>query len=178
MQIHERYLGRTLKCTTCRREFLAEMPEGIVAEEPVVVAVDDTEIKKGPARFLRLLVVLVPLVSLIWWVGQDHSGGVGETVFGSERAVGDNATLDTSFERPVLVALDHDSVGALVDMQSGAGEVGVTSPIPNDGRTLEIEAGTRIRILEFANNSREARVRILEGPWESRIVWVPAEWIR
>ena len=178
MQVHERYLGRTLKCTSCRREFLAEMPEGIVAEEPVVVAVDDTESKKGPGRFLWLLVVLIPLVCLIWWVGQDHNEGVGKTIFRAERAVGDNATLDTSFERPVLVALDHESVGALVDMQSGAGEVGVTSQIDYEGRTLEIEAGTRIRILEFANNSREARVRILEGPWESRIVWVPADWIR
>jgi hypothetical protein len=48
----------------------------------------------------------------------------------------------------------------------------------NDDRFLEIEAGTRIRVLGYANNSREARVRILEGPWDSRIVWVPARWIR
>lgn len=178
MQVHERYLGRTLKCTSCRKEFLAEMPEGIVAEEPVLVAVDDTERKNWPARFLWLLVVLIPLVGLIWWVGQDHDEGIGHSVFRAERAVGDHATLDTRFERPVLVALDRESVGALVDMQSGAGEIGATSPISNEGRVLEIEAGTRIRILEFANNSREARVRILDGPWESRIVWVPADWIR
>ena len=178
MQVHERYLGRTLKCTSCRREFLAEMPEGIVAEEPVVVAVDDTESKKGPGRFLWLLVVLIPLVCLIWWVGQDHNEGVGKTIFRAERAVGDNATLDTSLEWPVLVALDHDSVGALVDMQSGAADVGVTSLVNNNGRILEIETGTRIRILELTNKSREARVRILDGPWESRIVWVPADWIR
>ena len=178
MQVHERYLGRTLKCTSCRREFLAEMPEGIVAEEPVPVAVDDAESKKGPARFLWLLVVLIPLAILMWWVGQDHSEGVGKTVFSIERAVGASATLDTSFERPVLVALDQESVSALVDMQSGAGEGGVTSLKNHNGRILEIEAGTRIRILEFANKSREARVRILDGPWESRIVWVPARWIR
>ena len=178
MQVHERYLGRTLKCTSCRTEFLAEMPEGVVAEAPVMVAADTTESKHGPARFLWLLVAFIPLAAFFWWLGQDHSEGVGKTVFRAERAVGDNATLDTGLDRPVLVALGRESVGALVDMQSGAIQVGVTSLMNNDDRYLEIEAGTRVRILEFANKHLEARIRILEGPWESRVVWAPARWIR
>ena len=177
MQIHERYLGRTLKCTSCRTEFEAEMPEGTIPEEPVLPTVDEKS-KPGAKRFLPWLLLLVPVVAFIWWLGQDHSEGVGKTVFRAERSVGHNATLDTGLDRPVLVALDHESVGALVDMQSGAIQVGVASLISNDDSFLEIEAGTRIRILEFANRSREARVRILDGPWMSRIVWVPARWIR
>ena len=177
MQIHERYLGRTLKCTSCRTEFEAEMPEGAIPEEPVLPTVDEKS-KPGGKRFLPWLLVLVPVVAVIWWLGQDHSEGVGKTVFRTERGVGFNATLDTGLDRPVLVALDQESVGALVDMQSGAIQVGVTSLMNNDDRFLEIEAGTRIRVLGYANNSREARVRILEGPWDSRIVWVPARWIR
>jgi len=78
----------------------------------------------------------------------------------------------------VLVALDHESVGALVDMQSGSIQAGVASLLNQDDRFLEIKEGTRIRVLEYANKSLEARVRILEGPWDSRIVWVPARWIR
>ncbi len=177
MQIHERYLGRTLKCTSCRTEFEAALPESGFSEEPVLPAVDQKS-KPAAKRFLPWLLLLVPVVAFIWWLGQDHSEGVGKTVFRTERPLGSNATLDTGLERPVLVALDHESVGALVDMQSGAIQVGVTSLMNNDERFLEIEAGTKIRVLEYANKSREARVRILDGPWESRIVWVPARWVR
>jgi len=54
----------------------------------------------------------------------------------------------------------------------------VASLLNQDDRFLEIKEGTRIRILEYANKSLEARVRIIEGPWNGRIVWVPARWIR
>ena len=180
MQIHERYLGRTLKCTSCRTEFEAEMPEGAIPEEPVLLTVDEKS-KPSAKRFLPWLLLLIPVVAFIWWLGQDHSEGVGKTVFRTERSVGDNAALDTGLGRPVLVALDHESVGALVAlvaMQSGSIQAGVASLLNQDDRFLEIKEGTRIRVLEYANKSLEARVRILEGPWDSRIVWVPARWIR
>ncbi len=178
MQVHERYLGRTLKCTSCRTEFLAEMPEGVDLEEAAAPLPAETEAKKSPTRFLPWLLLLIPLVGFVWWLGQDQSEGVAETVFRAPRAVGENATLDTGGGRPVLVALDYDSVGALVDMQQGALEVGVASLMDDNNRFLEMEVGSRIRVLEFADKSRVARVRILAGPWEGRIVWVPARWIR
>ena len=178
MQVHERYLGRTLKCTSCRTEFLAEMPEGVSPEEPVAPAPVESQEKKNPARFLLFLLLLIPLVGFVWWLGQDHSEGVAKNVFRAARAVGENATLDTGGGRPVLVALDHESVGALVDMQQGALEVGVASLMDDDNRFLELEAGSKIRVIEYADKSRVARVRVLAGPWEGRIVWVPARWIR
>lgn len=178
MQVHERYLGRTLKCTSCRTEFLSELPEDVPLEEPVAPTPVETEAKKSPARFLPWLLLLIPLVGLVWWLGQDQSEGVAETVFRAPRAAGENATLDTGSGRPVLVALDYESVGALVDMQQGALEVGVASLMDDDNRFLEMEAGSRIRVIEFADKSRVARVRILAGSWEGRIVWVPARWIR
>ena len=178
MQVHERYLGRTLKCTSCRTEFLAEMPEGVPLEEPAAPSTVESEPTKSPARFLPWLLLLIPLVGLVWWLGQDQSEGVAKTVFRAARSVGENATLDTGGGRPVLAALDYDSVGALVDMQQGALEVGVASLMDDDNRFLELEAGSKIRVIEYADKSRVARVRILAGPWEGRIVWVPARWIR
>ncbi len=178
MQVHERYLGRTLKCTSCRTEFLAQLPEGVSPEEPVAPAPVESTTKKSPARFLPWLLLLIPLAGFVWWLGQDQSEGVAETVFRGPRAVGDNATLDTGSGRPVLVALDYESVGALVDMQQGAIEVGVASLMDKDNRFLELEAGSKIRVIEYADKSRVARVRILAGPWEGRIVWVPGRWIR
>jgi hypothetical protein len=178
MQVHERYLGRTLKCTSCRTEFLAELPEGVSPEEAAAPAPVESGPKRSPARFFLWFLLLIPLVGFVWWLGQDQSEGVAKTVFRPARAVGENATLDTGAGRPVLVSLDHESVGALVDMQQGALEVGVASLMDDDNRFLELEAGSKIRVIEYADKSRVARVRILAGPWEGRIVWVPARWIR
>jgi hypothetical protein len=178
MQVHERYLGRTLKCTSCRTEFLAQLPEDVSPEEPVAPEPAESATRKSPARFLPGLLLLIPLAGFVWWLGQDQSEGVAESVFRGPRAVGENATLDTGSGRPVLVALDYESVGALVDMQQGALEVGVASLMDKDNRFLELEAGSKIRVIEYADKSRVARVRILAGPWEGRIVWVPARWIR
>lgn len=178
MQVHERYLGRTLKCTSCRTEFLAEVPEGVDLEEAAGPLPGEPEARKSPTRFLPWLLLLIPLAVFVWWLGQDQSEGVAKTVFRASRAVGENASLDTGSGRPVLVALDYESVGALVDMQQGALEVGVASLMDDDNRFLELDAGSRIRVIEYADKSRVARVRILAGPWEGRIVWVPARWIR
>jgi hypothetical protein len=178
MQVHERYLGRTLKCTSCRAEFLAELPKDVPLEEPAAPTPVETEAKKSPLRFLPWFLLLIPLVVLVWWLGQDQSEGVAETVFRARRAVGENAALDTGAGRPVLVAMDYESVGALVDMQQGALEVGVASLMDKDNRFLELEEGSRVRVIEYADKSRVARVRILAGPWEGRIVWVPSRWIR
>jgi hypothetical protein len=178
MQVHERYLGRTLKCTSCRTEFLAELPKDVPLEEPAVPTPVEPEARKSPVRFLPWLLLLVPLAGFVWWLGQDQTEGVAETVFRAQRAAGENATLDTGAGRPVLVALDYESVGALVDMQQGAIEVGVASLMDKDSRFLELEAGSKIRVIEYADKSHVARVRILAGPWQGRIVWVPARWIR
>ena len=178
MQVHERYVGRTLKCTTCRAEFEAELPEVDGVQEVVAAMPVDPEPGKKINRIFLAIFLLIPLAGFIWWLGQDPSEGPGGAVFRDQRAVGETATLDTGMDRPVMVALDHEAVGALLDMTTGALQVGVSSLMNNDDRFLEIEGGTKIRILEYANKDREARVRILEGPWESRIVWVPTRWVR
>lgn len=178
MQVHERYVGRTLKCTSCRTEFTAELPEVGDVQELVPASVDESEPGKKTNRIFLAIFLLIPLAGFIWWLGQDQSEGPASSAFREQHVVGEIATVDTGTDRPVLVALDHEAVGALVDMRTGAIQVGVTSLINDDNRFLELEAGTKIRILEYANKNREARVRIIEGPWESRIVWVPGRWIR
>ena len=45
MQIHERYLGRALKCTSCRTEFEAVLPEGAIEEAPVLPTLPDEDAK-------------------------------------------------------------------------------------------------------------------------------------
>lgn len=177
MQVHERYLGRALKCTSCRTEFEAMLPEGALVEEPVLPTVDDERARPGATRFLPWLLLLIPVVALIWFLGQDQSDGPAAAVFREGRPAGGNATVDTGSGRPVLVALDHEAVGALLTLQQGAVEISVGSLMDQD-RYIELPAGTSVRVLEYANKGLEARIRILEGPWQSRIVWLPTRWIR
>jgi predicted nucleic acid-binding Zn-ribbon protein len=178
MQIHERYLGRTLKCTSCRTEFEAVMPEDAIVDDPVLPALGDDQAKPGPKRFIPwLLLALVPVVALVWFLGQDQSEGPAKAVFREEHSVGENATVDTGADRPVLVALDHESVGALQTLGQGNVQINVGSLMDQD-RYIELPSGTNIRILEYANKGKEARIRILEGPWQSKVVWVPTRWIR
>jgi hypothetical protein len=178
MQVHERYLGRTLKCTSCRTEFEAVMPEDAIVDEPVLPIPGDDEAKPGLKRFIPwLLLALVPVVALVWFLGQDQSEGPAKAVFREEHSVGENATVDTGAGRPVLVALDHESVGALQTLGQGNVQINVASLMDQD-RYIELPSGTNIRILEYSNKGKEARIRILDGPWQSKVVWVPTRWIR
>lgn len=180
MQVHERYVGRTLKCTSCRAEFVAELPPEGAAEPPPApaVAAEEPAGRRSGSLWIVGLFLLIPLAGVIWWLGQDQSEGPASGVFANKKAVGELAVLEVAGDRPVLVALDRQSVGALVDLRDGAVQIGVSSLMNDDDRFLAVDAGTRVRVLEYANGDREARVRIVEGEWVSRIVWVPSRWVR
>jgi len=178
MQVHERYLGRTLKCTSCRTEFEAVLPEGAIADEPVLPTLENEEAQTGAKRFIPwLLLALIPVVALLWFLGQDQSEGPASAVFREARSVGENATVDTGLGRPVLAALDHEAVAALQTIGQGNVQINVGALMDQD-RYIELPPGTSVRILEYANKGREARIRILEGPWQSKVVWIPTRWIR
>ena len=55
MQVHERYLGRTLRCTSCRTEFEAALPEGVVVDEPVPTQAASEAPTRSATRFLPWL---------------------------------------------------------------------------------------------------------------------------
>lgn len=176
MQVHERYLGRSLRCTSCRTEFVAALPAGVAAPAPAPPsAVPGVAEGTRPRRLRRLALLVLPVAALLWWLGQEPRGGVGESLFRPQRAAGEIGSLGTDSPGPVVVAFDQPDVAALV----AAGE----APDPallrlflDAGHGLEVAANTRVRVLERAG--RSSRVRILDGPWESRIVWVPSSWVR
>ncbi len=177
MQVHERYFGRTLKCTGCRTEFVAEMREEDLAPPPAAAAPARAPARERKGRPWFLLALLViPIVGLVMFL--NRSEGPPDTAFREQHAVGDVAALDTGTTRPVLVALDRESVAALVDMRTGAVQLGISGLMSNSERYLEVEAGTRARILAYANEDREAKVRLIEGPSADQEVWVPRRWLR
>lgn len=178
MQVHERYLGRTLKCTSCRTEFEATLPDGAVTEDAPLPEPEITPSKSSASRFVPwILLVLIPVIGLAWFLGQDQSEGPAETIFREQRSAGDNATVDAGSGKPVLVALEYEAVGALLTLGQGNVQINVGALMDQD-KYIELPSSTNVRILEYTDKGRIARIRILEGPWQSRIVWIPSRWIR
>jgi hypothetical protein len=177
MQVHERYLGKTLRCTSCRTEFIADPADQVVEVEPATPVVVDDKHRRSPIRFFPWLLLLIPLAALLWWLGQDQSAGSAGRLFRAERSVGELADLYAGSSESVMVAFDRESVSAIVQAVE-RGDRDSLRALESEGRCLGVSAGTRIRVLERSRKDPEARVRIVEGPWASRIVWVPATWIR
>jgi len=177
MQVHERYLGKTLRCTSCRTEFVADPADQVVEVEPATPVVVDDKHGRPVVRFLPWLLLLIPLAAILWWLGQDQSGGFAGRLFQVERSVGELGNLNSGSDGSVIVAFDRESVAAIVQAVKQGNRDSIQS-LESEGRCLGVPAGTRVRVLERSRRYPEARVRIVEGPWASRIVWVPAEWIR
>ena len=176
MQVHERYLGRTLRCTSCRTEFVADLAHDVVEVEPPAPDIGEEQPRRL-GRFLPWLILMLPLAAVMWWLGQDLSSGFTGSLFRVERSVGELATLDMGGEASVMVAFDRESVVALL-RAAAAGDGASLQSFREEGRCLEVPAGTRVRVLDLNRKDSQARVRIVDGPWASRIVWVPAKWIR
>ena len=176
MQVHERYLGRTLRCTSCRTEFLADPPIGN-DDQSFETAEEEGEPKPSRRWILAVIVLLIPVVAVLWWLGQDQSGGFARSLFHVERSVGELGSLDAGAEGPVPVAFDRESVIVLLAAVDAGNPQGLQE-LRAAGRCLDVPSGTRVRVLEHGRKDPEARVRIVDGPWASRIVWVPARWIQ
>lgn len=172
MQVHERYLGRSLRCTSCRTEFLAMLPaDAVVEAAPVEIEMPGP--RRSWTRHLRWLLALIPLVLLVWWLGQATSG----RVLGVQRTVGEIGVLDNDSGGPVVVALDPESAEVLV--RAGDEVAGDELRfLIEQGRGVEMAKGTSVRVLESSASGRMVRVRVISGPWESRKVWVPTRWVR
>jgi hypothetical protein len=122
-------------------------------------------------------VVVVLLAALLWWLGGDRTRGFGSDLFTVERAQTELGILVRGEGGPITVALDRETVRELLTaLETGDGVT--ATEIGSSPRCLKVSPGTRVRVLQRRKRAVEARVRILDGPWASRIVWVPVAWIR
>ena len=124
-----------------------------------------------------MTMLLIPVAAVLWWLGQDQGGGFARSLFHVERWVGELGSLDTGGEGPVPVTFDRESVPVLLAAVDGDDPDGLQE-LRATGRCLDVPAGTRVRVIGHGRKDPEARVRIVDGPWASRIVWVPARWIQ
>jgi predicted RNA-binding Zn-ribbon protein involved in translation (DUF1610 family) len=197
MTIGERYYGRTLRCTACGETFVARLPvapapEPPPARPPAVEAVAPAPAPQPAARVaapdpaarsrrVRMLVVVgviaVALGALLWWLGGNREQGFGSALFRAEKQRTQIGALRFNDEPTIPVALDREAFDELVAAADSADPADLKA-FRSSPRCLSLPSGTRVRVLERRKYDPEARVRILDGPQSSRIVWVPITWVK
>jgi len=168
LKIHERYVGRVLHCPTCGTEFLAD---------PTLADIDDIIEELVPDRkrsvpWLPVLACLALMVVVFYWLGTANQEGPFSKFFKPERGPGQFAVLAIAGQDRVPAAMDRETVVFLVDAIEDA-DRGSVEALSAQGKIIDVSSGTRIKVIERVRSDRSARVRILEGPWTGRVVWVP-----
>jgi len=170
LKIHERYVGRALHCPTCGTEFLAD---------PTLADIEDL-LPDVPARkvpWLPILLVVVVLAVAALWLGKDAHQGIFGEFFRPTRTAGQFGVIVIEGRDVVPAAMDHETVIFVVDALE-VDDPGSLQALKAQGRTIDVASGTKIKIIETIRRERTARVRVLEGPWTGRVVWVPQLAIR
>jgi hypothetical protein len=178
MQVHERYLGRNLRCTSCRAEFLAAIPDDVEIVEPPPEIADEDLPQREKRRWKPWLLLLLPVAVLVWWLGQDLSGSAAGGLFKGGRTMGSIAVLSRGSDAPVYVAFDEDGAAKLAQYHERGRIEDVYRDLAAEGGCFEIAPGTSVRVLAGPSGGAVVRVRIVSGPWESRIGWAPRAWLR
>jgi hypothetical protein len=160
LTVHERYFGRILRCTNCGAHFEAIPPaEAEEAESSVVVEMPEQEAMTRPRRTVVVVVsAAIAAAALLWWLSTDP--------FPQPLVAGTLATIAGPGGTPV--ALDSKSAELLAHADSDNGS-GIEGPA-----YATLNEGTRVQILESADRYKVVAVRVLDGPWATRKVWVPA----
>lgn len=161
LTVHERYFGRTLRCTGCGTTFEASPPVEPESERAATPIADPDDRIVVPLRAVAGAVVVVVLVGVfLWWLSTGPIPPPIET--------GRIAVVGGQDECPA--ALDSASAAALGrSLRDGA-------PAANDkaAAVSSLRPGTRIQVLQDPDRHGMVAVRVLTGPWASRKVWVPA----
>jgi DNA-directed RNA polymerase subunit RPC12/RpoP len=160
LTVHERYFGRILRCTNCGAHFEAIPPaEAEQATSVDVVVMPEQESKSRPWRMVGVvLTAAVAAAALLWCLSTDP--------FPQPLVAGTLATIAGPGGTPV--ALDSKSAELLAHADSGDGS-GIEGPA-----FATLNEGTRVQVLESADRYKVVAVRVLDGSWASRKVWVPA----
>jgi hypothetical protein len=168
LKIHERYVGRALHCPQCGTEFLAD---------PALADVDDIieEMAGGRERsipWMPILAAVVLFAAAALVLGQASHGGLLAEFFKPVRTSGQFATLALDGRTAVPAAMDRESVVFVVAALED-GDPGSLQALSAQGKIIEMSVGTKVKVIEHVRRDRAARVRVLDGQWTGRVVWVP-----
>jgi DNA-directed RNA polymerase subunit RPC12/RpoP len=168
LKIHERYVGRVLHCTECGTEFLAD-PSLVDIDDIIEELVPET---KRSVPWLPILVgVSVVIIGVSIFSETDPDSFFGK-LFQPTRTAGQFASLGLEGRERIPAAMERETVVYVVDAIEDK-DRGSLQALSAQGRIIEVSAGTKIKVIEILRKDRVARVRILEGEWTGRVLWVP-----
>lgn len=189
LTVHERYFGRRLRCTSCREPFLSVPPE--LAEEPAPPqpppppvtpgfgstsgrrrdAVDRATARK---RWLIGGVVAVVFCAGIFWLGLPKDDSVLSPLF--DRQVFRGRILEVADGGVRYAAIESD---AAADLVATVGQPAARlNALQDDPRFITLAPGTTVRVMEDRKREHVLVLRVLDGPWADRKVWMPRAWVR
>jgi hypothetical protein len=161
MHIHDRYLGRELRCTSCRKAFVAEAP----AEEPAFVPEPAEPTEPRDRRVLWVAAgisaaALLVLAAVVAWFGAPERSGVRP---------GRQGIVAGASGSEILATLERDDLDEL--------ERGDSEELVRSFRAVRLAAGTRFEVVQGGAPGAPIRIRPLTGPWTSKRVWVLPDWV-
>ncbi len=171
LTVHERYFGRTLRCTSCGTTFVADPPELGGRDEPHHPETGTKVDRTGP--IVLALTAAGILVAILIWLGLPKSGSPIESLF--KRQLFTGQIIEVQPDGPWFAAIDREVASRLVE--AGADRSSVEA-FASDGRCLALASGTPLRVIEVRKRDRVVVVRVLDGPWRDRQVWMPRAWVR
>lgn len=171
LTVHERYFGRTLRCTSCGATFIAEPPQVADPGGPRGPMVDTKPDRTGP--IVLALAAVAVLVAIVVWVGLPKSGSPFGSLF--KRQLFTGQIVEVRSGGPWFAAIDREVAAQLVDAGLDRSSV---QRFAADGRCVSLASGTSVRVIEVRKRDRVVVVRVLDGPWRDRQVWMPRAWVR
>jgi len=171
LTVHERYFGRTLRCTSCGATFVADPPEVDGPDGPPVPEPGVKADRTGP--IVLALTAVAVLVAILIWLGLPKSASPFGSLF--KRQLFTGQIIEVRSGGPWFAAIDREAATQLVEAGSDRSRVGAFA---SDGRCLALASGTSLRVIEVRKRDRVVVVRVLDGPWRDRQVWMPRAWVR
>jgi hypothetical protein len=173
LKIHERYVDRVLHCTECGTEFLAD---------PTLADIDDIiedliPEEKRSIPWLPILFGVSVVIIGVFIFGQTDPDGFFAKLFRPTRTAGHLAFLGLEGRDRIPAGMDRETVVFVVDAIEDQ-DPGSLQALKAQGRIIEVADGTKVKVIEILRQDRMARVRILEGEWTGRVLWVPVMALR
>lgn len=117
---------------------------------------------------------LIVIIAGVWWWISSHPSTPTSTPSAPTRELPKIGQERYLYKAP-FAAVDQKSIDAFEDAYFKKDKYGQMELITS-GRIFEVADFTKVLILD--HNTANSRVRILEGPYRGRAVWVRNEWIK